>query len=79
MPEKDRITDPSMGSNELGNETTQRRGAGVSAGTDTQTKIAALSAQKKEDEDEALIKAKREIDKSVNQKKLPEDTSNENE
>jgi hypothetical protein len=52
MAEKERITNPSMGSNELGDETTEKRGSGVSAGTDTQTQMAALSAQKKKEEDE---------------------------
>ena len=52
MAEKERITNPSMGSNELGSETTEKRGSGVSAGTDTQLQMAALSAQKKKEEDE---------------------------
>lgn len=73
MPETERITDPSMGSNELGSETTERRGSGISAGTDTQTQIAALSAQRKKEEDQALKNAKQNIDKAVNQKELPED------
>ena len=73
MPETERITDPSMGSNELGTETTERRGAGISAGTDTQTQIAAISAQRKKEEDQALKNAKQNIDKAVNQKELPED------
>lgn len=80
MAEKDRITNPSMGSNDLGEETTQRKGSGISPGTDTQTQIAAIGAQKKkekEQEEEALLKAKANIDKAVNQKKLPEDTNNE--
>lgn len=52
MAEKDRITNPSMGSNELGSETTEERGSGISAGTDTLTQMAALSSQKKKEEDE---------------------------
>lgn len=48
MAEKENITDPSMGSNELGEETEQVRGKGVSAGTDTQLHIAALSTEKKD-------------------------------
>ena len=51
MPEKERITNPSMGSNELGKETTEKRGSGISGGTDTLTQMAALSAQKKKEED----------------------------
>ena len=77
MAEKDRITNPSMGSNELGEETTERRGSGISAGTDTLTQMAAISAQRKKEEDEALAKAKENIDQAVNQKKLPEDTDND--
>lgn len=73
MAEKDRITNPSMGSNELGEETTQRRGSGVSAGSDTQTQMAAISAQRKKEEDEALKNAHQNIDQAVNQKKLPKE------
>lgn len=57
MAEKERITDPTSGSNELGDETEKTRGKGISAGTDTQTEMAALSAQKKKD--------KMNVDKSV--------------
>ena len=56
MAEKERITDPTSGSNEVGNETEKIRGTGISAGTDTQTEMAALSAQRK--------KEKMNVDKS---------------
>lgn len=58
MPEKDRTTSPGMGSNEPGEETTERRSTGISEGSDTQTKIAAISAQKNKEEDQALKNAK---------------------
>lgn len=51
MAERDRITDPSSGSNELGSETTEERGSGISGGSDTLLQMAALSAQKKKEED----------------------------
>lgn len=57
MAEKERITDPTSGSNELGSETEKISGTGVSAGTDTQTQMAALSAQRKKD--------KKNVDKSA--------------
>ena len=46
MAEKERITNPSMGSNELGAETNEELSTGISAGTDTQLKLAALSGKK---------------------------------
>ena len=46
MAEKERISRPSSGSNKLGSETTERMGKGVSAGTDTQTRLAALNTSK---------------------------------
>ncbi|MEO5501625.1 MAG: hypothetical protein ABIR31_09300, partial [Ginsengibacter sp.] len=46
--EKDRISQPSQGSEKLGTETTETHSRGISAGTDTQTKIAAVGAQEKE-------------------------------
>ncbi|MEO6819160.1 MAG: hypothetical protein ABI266_09690 [Ginsengibacter sp.] len=52
MAESERITNPSMGSNELGSETPEQRGSGISGGTDTLLHMAALSAQKKKEEDE---------------------------
>lgn len=52
MPEKDRITQPTEGSNTVGSETPETRGSGIPAGTDTQTRMAALSAEQKKEEDE---------------------------
>ena len=46
MAEKERITNPSMGSNKLGAETNEEASTGISAGTDTQLKLAALSGKK---------------------------------
>ncbi|HXS55052.1 MAG TPA: hypothetical protein VN726_02945 [Hanamia sp.] len=46
MAEKERITNPSMGSNELGSETSHEAPMGVSAGSDTQLHIAALAGKK---------------------------------
>jgi hypothetical protein len=45
-------TNPSMGSNELGRESTEQNlTANILAGTDTQMHIAALGAKKKRDQD----------------------------
>lgn len=52
MAEKDRISQPSQGSEKLGTETTETHSRGISAGTDTQTKIAAASAQQKKEKDQ---------------------------
>lgn len=60
MPENDRISNPSMGSEELGNEEPETRGSGISAGSDTQTQMAALSAQRKKVKDQAALKASSE-------------------
>ncbi len=46
MPEKERIVNPSMGSNEVGSETKEEAPTGVSAGTDTQLEITALGGKK---------------------------------
>jgi hypothetical protein len=47
MPDKERISRPSSGSNELGTETQEERiTGGLSAGTDTQLELTALSGQK---------------------------------
>ena len=46
MAEKERITNPSMGSNELGNETNEEEYSGVSAGSDTQLLLATLGGKK---------------------------------
>lgn len=62
MAEKERITNPSMGSNELGSETSEEVHTGVSAGSDTQLHITALAgkkhkkAQKNIVDDELVIK-----------------------
>lgn len=63
MPEKEKITSPSMGSNELGNETDEETSTGVSAGTDTQLHLAALSGKKHKknknvNDDEDVVKNK---------------------
>lgn len=56
MAEKERITSPSMGSNELGRDKAEEATTGVSAGTDTQLHLAALDAQKhKKDEKDTSI------------------------
>lgn len=52
MSEKERISNPSMGSNKLGSETREQAGTGMPAGSDTQTRIAALDADKKRQESE---------------------------
>lgn len=62
MPEKENITNPSMGSNKVGEETTKKRGKGVSAGTDTQTQMAAISAEEKEKEEKKEKKEKQQPD-----------------
>lgn len=46
MSEKERITQPTSGSNKPGTETTEKKGKGVSAGTDTQTRLTALNTSK---------------------------------
>ena len=46
MSEKERISRPTSGSNKPGTETTEIMGKGISAGTDTQTRLAALNTSK---------------------------------
>lgn len=47
MADKERITNPSMGSNELGTETNEERETGgLSSGTDTQLHLTALGGKK---------------------------------
>ena len=46
MAEKEKITNPSMGSNKLGEATDEIESSGVSAGTDTQLMITALGGKK---------------------------------
>jgi hypothetical protein len=51
MADKERITNPSMGSNELGTETNEERATGgLSSGTDTQLHLAALGGKKHKNE-----------------------------
>ncbi|MFS8083136.1 MAG: hypothetical protein ACMG51_06770 [Ginsengibacter sp.] len=59
MAEKDRISQPSQGSEKLGTETTETHSRGISAGTDTQTMLAAASGQQKKEKDQQ--KKKEEI------------------
>ena len=62
MADKERITQPSLGSNELGTETQETHPeSGISAGTDTQLHIAALSGKKHKknnsiNDDEKVVK-----------------------
>ena len=65
MPEKDRISNPSMGSEELGNEEPETRGSGISSGSDIQTQMAAISAQRKKEKDQAALKAKNETEGNI--------------
>ena len=46
MAEKEIITNPSMGSNELGTETDEEYSSGVSSGTDTQLHLTVLGGNK---------------------------------
>ena len=62
MPDKERITNPSMGSNELGTETNEpRQTGGLSAGSDTQLHLTAVGSKKHKNEKQ-IEKDKREID-----------------
>jgi len=47
MEEREKITQPSLGSNELGSETNNSHPTGISAGSDTQQQMAAKSGKKK--------------------------------
>lgn len=49
MAERERISRPTSGSNEVGEVTEEIRGTGMLAGTDTQTHIAALDSKLKKD------------------------------
>ncbi|HXR84201.1 MAG TPA: hypothetical protein VN722_07830 [Hanamia sp.] len=65
MPDTERITNPSMGSNELGTETNEpRQTGGLSAGTDTQLNLTA-AGHKKSKKQKKIDEDKREIDKQV--------------
>lgn len=46
MADREKITQPSLGSNELGSETNDRHPTGVSAGSDIQQQIAAKGGKK---------------------------------
>ena len=70
---KDKTNNPSMGSNELRDETSERRGSGVIPVTDTATKMAALSAQKEKQAEEALAKAKQNVKNADIPARLPGD------
>ena len=48
MEEREKITQPSLGSNELGSETNDSHPTGISAGSDTQQQMAAKSGKKKQ-------------------------------
>ena len=56
MAEKENITRPTMGSNKVGEETEEKRGKGMPAGTDTQTQLAALSTENKNKSDKRVNK-----------------------
>jgi hypothetical protein len=62
MPDTERITNPSMGSNELGTETNEpRQTGGLSAGTDTQLNLTA-AGNKKNKKEKQIEKSRKEID-----------------
>lgn len=62
MADREQITQPSLGSNELGTETNDTHlGSGVSAGSDTQLHLAAKSGKKNKknkniNDDEKVVK-----------------------
>ena len=59
MSDTERITQPSLGSNEVGAETNDTHLTGVSAGTDTQLHLAAKSGnrhKKNVNDDEKVVK-----------------------
>lgn len=65
MPDKEIITNPSMGSNELGTETNEpRQTGGLSAGTDTQLHLTALGG-KKHSKKKKINEDKKKIDKEA--------------
>ena len=62
MPDTERITNPSMGSNELGTETTEPlETGGLTAGTDTQLNLTAAGGKKNKNK-KKIDKDKKEID-----------------
>lgn len=65
MPDTERITNPSMGSNELGTETNEpRQTGGLSAGTDTQLHLTAAGS-KKDKKEKQMEKDKKKIDRQA--------------
>lgn len=60
MEDREQITQPSLGSNELGTETDETHLTGVSAGSDTQLHLAAKGKKSKKDkninDDEKVVK-----------------------
>jgi hypothetical protein len=68
MADKERITDPSMGSNELGTETNEDRPTGgLSAGTDTQVHLTALGGKKNKQKKEINDDKQEENDENAEQ------------
>ncbi len=63
MAEKEIITNPSMGSNELGTETIEESSTGISAGTDTQLTLTALGGKKKNGKPKTADDLRRERNK----------------
>ena len=65
MPDTERITNPSMGSNELGTETNEpRQTGGLTAGTDTQLDLTA-AGNKKDKKEKKIQQDKKEIDQQA--------------
>jgi len=64
MAEKEKITNPSMGSNKLGEETDEIESSGVSAGTDTQLMITALGGRKHKHKSDAKDDERKEKNKA---------------
>lgn len=64
MDEKERITDPSMGSNELGTETNEGEYSGVSAGSDTQLHLTAAAGKKHKGQNKTNDDLKKEKNKA---------------
>ena len=83
MSEKDRITQPTMGSNDLGSDTPEKRGSGLPSGTDTQTRLAALSTEKKTssdiNDDEKVIKNSEGKTEFLEDNGFPEEEDDEEE
>jgi hypothetical protein len=64
MAEKERITNPSMGSNKLGEDTTENESSGVSGGTDTQLEITAAGGKKHHESHKSIDDLKKEKNKA---------------